>query len=121
MSLYLPSGTKVQDWVISSCSWMISKLHYGFKERDSNLVICGDYNICHEAIDIHNPVQSKKVSGFLPEERAWFDGFLNSGFIDSFVFLNKEPDNYTWWTVRVPTARPSNKGWRIDYCLVRRP
>jgi exodeoxyribonuclease-3 len=54
----------------------------------------------------------------LPEERAWFDGFLNSGFIDSFRFLNKEPDNYTWWTVRVPTARPSNKGWRIDYCLV---
>jgi exodeoxyribonuclease-3 len=74
------------------------------KKEIPNLVICGDYNICHEAIDIHNPVQSKKVSGFC-QKKGWFDGFL--GFIDS-PFLNKEPDNYTWWTV-VPTARPSNK------------
>jgi exodeoxyribonuclease-3 len=86
-----------------------------------NLVICGDYNICHEAIDIHDPIRTKNVSGFLPKERAWLDAFLKNGFIDSFRFLNKEPDNYSWWTMRVPTARANNKGWRIDYCLVSEP
>ena len=91
------------------------------KKEVPNLVICGDYNICHEAIDIHDPIRNKKVSGFLPEERAWLDGFMKSGFIDSFRFLNKEPGNYTWWTMRFPSARLENKGWRIDYCLVSEP
>jgi exodeoxyribonuclease-3 len=56
------------------------------KKEIPNLVICGDYNICHEAIDIHNPVQSKKSIWFFARRKAWFDGFLNSGFIDSSVF-----------------------------------
>jgi exodeoxyribonuclease-3 len=59
------------------------------------LVICGDYNICHEAIDIHDPIEMQKVSGFLPEERAWLDGFMKSGFVDSFRHFNKEPHNYS--------------------------
>ena len=121
MSLYLPSGTNVD------------RLDYKFKFMDEfqdyieklqkeipNLVICGDYNICHEAIDIHDPVRNKTVSGFLPEERSWLDGFMKSGFIDSFRYLNSEPHQYSWWSYRA-NARNNNKGWRIDYALVSSP
>jgi exodeoxyribonuclease-3 len=84
------------------------------------LIISGDYNICHEAIDIHDPVRLKNVSGFLPEERKWIDGFMKNGFIDSFRHFNDEPDNYSWWSYRA-NARNNNKGWRIDYNLVSEP
>jgi exodeoxyribonuclease-3 len=87
------------------------------KKEIPNLIICGDYNICHEAIDIHDPIRNKTVSGFLPEERAWLDAFMKSGFIDTFRFFNKEPHHYSWWSYRA-NARENNKGWRIDYCLV---
>ena len=76
-----------------------------------NLIICGDYNICHEEIDIHNPKGLSNVSGFLPVERKWIGGFIDSGFIDSFRYLNKEPHNYTWWSYRA-NSRANNKGWR---------
>ena len=118
MSLYLPSGTN------------IDRLDYKFKFMDEfrvyidnlklkfpNLIICGDYNICHQAIDIHDPIRNKTVSGFLPEERDWLNRFINSGFVDSFRFLNPEPNQYTWWSYRA-NARKNNKGWRIDYALV---
>ncbi len=121
ISLYLPSGTN------------IARLEHKFKFMDDfkdyidqlkqdlpNLVICGDYNICHQAIDIHDPVRNKNVSGFLPEERAWLDGFLHSGFVDSFRMLNPEPHHYSWWSYRA-NARANNKGWRIDYALVSTP
>lgn len=121
MSLYLPSGTNVD------------RLDYKFQYMDDfqlyiselvkevpNLIIAGDYNICHEAIDIHDPVRNAKVSGFLPEERAWLDGFMKSGFIDSFRMFNQEPNNYSWWSYRA-NARNNNKGWRIDYHLASEP
>ena len=87
------------------------------KKESPNLVICGDYNICHRAIDIHDPVRNKNISGFLPAEREWIDGFINSGFVDSFRYLNPEPHQYSWWSYRA-NARINNKGWRIDYNLV---
>jgi exodeoxyribonuclease-3 len=90
------------------------------KKEIPNLIICGDYNICHESIDIHDPIRNKTVSGFLPEERNWLDKFIKSGFIDTFRFFNKEPDNYSWWSYRA-NARANNKGWRIDYCLASEP
>ena len=86
------------------------------KKEIPNLVICGDYNICHEAIDIHNP-KMKGVSGFLPEERMWIGSFINSGFVDSFRFLNKEKQEYSWWSYRA-NSRVNNKGWRLDYAMV---
>jgi exodeoxyribonuclease-3 len=122
MSLYLPSGTN-SERLDHKFMYMDDFQNYidVLKKEIQNLVICGDYNICHEAIDIHDPIRNKKVSGFLPEERAWLDTFLKNGFIDSFRFLNKEHNNYTWWTMRFPSARSENKGWRIDYCLVSEP
>jgi exodeoxyribonuclease-3 len=118
MSLYLPSGTN-SDRLGHKFMYMDDFQSYinTLKQEIPNLIICGDYNICHEAIDIHDPIRNKTVSGFLPEERAWLDSFINSGFIDSFRALNKEPHNYTWWSYRAG-ARATNKGWRIDYCLV---
>lgn len=121
MSLYLPSGTNM-DRLDYKFQYMDEFQEYinQLKKEIPNLIICGDYNICHEAIDIHDPIRNKTVSGFLPEERAWLDKFMNSGFIDTFRFFNKEPHHYSWWSYRA-NARANNKGWRIDYCLASEP
>ena len=121
MSLYLPSGTNTNR-LDHKLQFMADFQDYinQLKKTHPNLIICGDYNICHEAIDIHDPVRNANVSGFLPVERKWLDDFLKNGFIDSFRFLNKEPHNYSWWSYRA-NARANNKGWRIDYCLVAQP
>ncbi len=121
MSLYLPSGTN--DARLSfKLNYMDEFLDYinELKAEIPNLIICGDYNICHTEIDIHNPKQNKNTSGFLPVEREWLTRFIESGFIDSFRHLNKEPHNYTWWSYRA-NARNNNKGWRIDYFMVANP
>lgn len=121
MSLYLPSGTNIQR-LEHKFEYMELFQSYinALKKELPNLVICGDYNICHEAIDIHDPVRNKNVSGFLPEERAWMSSFLNSGFVDAFRELNKAPQQYSWWSYRA-NARANNKGWRLDYTLVSNP
>tara|TARA_B100000401_G_scaffold65485_1_gene39060 strand:+ start:462 stop:1244 length:783 start_codon:yes stop_codon:yes gene_type:complete len=117
MSLYLPSGTN------------INRLAFKFQYMDDfkayinnltsnvpNLIIGGDFNICHKAIDIHDPIRNAKVSGFLPKERDWIDNFINDGFIDSFRIFNNKPHKYSWWSYRA-NSRNNNKGWRIDYLL----
>jgi len=118
ISLYLPSGTNT-DRLDYKFQFMDEFQAYidELKKEVPHLVICGDYNICHQAIDIHDPVRNKTVSGFLPEERAWIDGFIRAGFIDSFRHLNPNPHHYSWWSYRA-NARANNKGWRIDYALV---
>tara|TARA_B110000003_G_scaffold42848_2_gene40237 strand:- start:47548 stop:48309 length:762 start_codon:yes stop_codon:yes gene_type:complete len=120
MSMYLPSGTNAAR-LDFKFNYMAEIQEYvnNLKKDISNLVICGDYNICHEAIDIHNP-KMKGVSGFLPEERVWIGNFINNGFIDSFRHINKEPHNYSWWSYRA-NSRANNKGWRIDYNMVSEP
>ncbi|WP_294733948.1 exodeoxyribonuclease III [uncultured Flavobacterium sp.] len=121
MSLYLPSGTNSArlDYKFQYMDDFYDYIE-SLKQEHPNLIVCGDYNICHEAIDIHDPVRNKKTSGFLPEERAWLDKFINNGFIDSFRLFNKEPHNYSWWSYRA-NARNNNKGWRIDYAMVTEP
>jgi exodeoxyribonuclease-3 len=118
MSLYLPSGTNI-DRLDHKFMFMDDFHRYidKLKSEIPNLVICGDYNICHEPIDIHDPIRNKTVSGFLPEERSWLDMFMKSGFVDSFRHFNKDPHHYSWWSYRAG-ARANNKGWRIDYILV---
>lgn len=117
MSLYLPSGTS-DDRLDFKLNYMAEFQEYvdDLKQQIPNLVICGDYNICHEAIDIHNPIANKNTSGFLPVEREWIGKFIDSGFIDTFRHFNKDPHQYSWWSYRA-NARNNNKGWRIDYCM----
>jgi exodeoxyribonuclease III len=118
MSLYLPSGTNM-DRLEHKFMYMREFQNYinHLKNDVPNLIICGDYNICHQAIDIHDPIRNATVSGFLPSERRWLDEFMQSGFVDSFRHFNKSPHQYSWWSYRAG-ARGNNKGWRIDYNLV---
>jgi len=82
------------------------------------IILVGDYNIAHQVADVYDPVRLAKESGFLPEERAWFDQFLTAGFIDGFRYFHPEAKNrYTWWSYR-EMARVNNRGWRIDYICV---
>lgn len=118
MSLYLPSGSNIER-VAHKFMYMSDFQNYisNLKLQLPKMVICGDYNICHQEIDIHDPIRNKNVSGFLPEEREWLDGFIKNGFLDSFRLFNKNPHQYSWWSYRAG-ARNNNKGWRIDYILV---
>lgn len=121
MSMYLPSGTNLArlDFKLNYMAEIQAYFDDLRKERP-NLIVLGDYNICHEAIDIHDPVRNKNVSGFLPVEREWIGNLMKSGFVDSFRHFNPEPDNYTWWSYRA-NARNNNKGWRLDYGMVAEP
>lgn len=121
MSLYLPSGTNM-DRLDHKFEYMDLFHDYidQLRAEHPNILICGDYNICHEAIDIHDPVRNKTVSGFLPEEREWIGNFIGNGFIDTFRYFNKDPHNYTWWSYRA-NARNNNKGWRLDYGMASLP
>lgn len=117
--VYIPSGTTgdirqdfKMDFLIHFEAY-VAKL----KQERPNLVVCGDYNICHKPIDINHPERHKNSSGFLPDERAWLDDFVESGMIDSFREFDKRPDMYSWWSYRAG-SKPKNLGWRIDYHMV---
>ncbi len=119
VSVYHPSGSSGDLRQDFKMQWLDDFQQYVLqliKERPE-LVISGDYNICHEAIDIHDPKRNAKSSGFLPEEREWMSAFLNKGFVDTFRYLNTEPNHYSWWSYRA-NARANNKGWRIDYHMI---
>ncbi len=115
ISVYHPSGSNElrQEFKMQ---WLSDFRNYvnKLKETRPNLIISGDYNICRLWIDIHNPEKQQKTSGFLPEERDWFQEFMDDGFSDTFRMYNSKPDNYSWWSYRAG-SRPRNKGWRIDY------
>ena len=119
MSVYFPSGSSGdlrQEFKFKFLDLFATYI-YNLRNKIPNLIICGDFNICHKPIDIHNPVRNKNTSGFLPEERDWMDKFIESGFTDVFRIENKEPHNYTWWSYRA-NARAKNLGWRIDYIMI---
>ncbi|MEM9831552.1 MAG: exodeoxyribonuclease III [Bacteroidota bacterium] len=122
MSVYMPSGTMGDVRQDFKMQWLADFQSYinELKQEKANLIISGDYNICHKPIDIHDPVRNKNTTGFLPEEREWVSGFIDSGFIDTFRFFNQEPHNYSWWSYRAG-ARQKNLGWRIDYHMASAP
>ncbi len=123
INAYFPSGTSGEErqdfkykWLDEFYAW-INKL----KKKYPKLILCGDYNIAHTEIDIHDPKGNKNSSGYLPEEREWMTRFLDSGWTDTFREFHPEPHRYSWWSQRFPTVRLQNKGWRIDYISATEP
>ena len=118
MSVYIPSGSSGDERQGFKMQFLGEFEPYltELVKTVPNLIMSGDYNICHEAIDIHNPKANANSPGFLPEERAWLGNLLTTKFIDTFRHFNPEPHNYTWWSFRAG-ARQKNLGWRIDYHL----
>ena len=119
ISLYLPSGSSKEERQQIKMEFLhfLDLYTSSIINDKENLIISGDYNICHKEIDIHDPVSNKNSSGFLPEEREWMTNFLASGFTDAFRKCSQEAEKYTWWSYRM-RARQRNRGWRIDYHMV---
>jgi exodeoxyribonuclease III len=116
LNVYVPSGRSGDERQYFKYGWLDFFFDYvhELKKELPKLVICGDFNICHKTIDIHNPKSNANSSGFLPEERAWMSKYFDSGFVDTFRHFNQEPHNYTWWSYRAG-SRKKDLGWRIDY------
>ncbi len=86
-------------------------------KKGKKIVVCGDVNTAHKEIDLARPKENAKISGFLPEERAFLDKFISKGYIDTFREFNSEAGHYTWWDM-MTRARERDVGWRIDYFYI---
>ena len=121
INAYFPSGTSGEERQSYKYKWLGEFFDYLQKLRKirPKLIVVGDYNIAHTEIDIHDPKGNKKSSGFLPEERAWMDTFLQHDWVDTYREINPETiGGYSWWSQRFPSVRLQNKGWRIDYICI---
>lgn len=115
-NVYFPNGAASADRLAYKMDFYDAFYKWAkkVKKAGKRLIVCGDFNTAHKTIDIARPKENEKISGFLPEERAWMDKFVKAGNIDTFRLFNEEPHNYSWWHMRT-NARERNVGWRIDY------
>ncbi|MFQ5481737.1 MAG: exodeoxyribonuclease III [Nitrospinaceae bacterium] len=120
LNVYFPNGTSGGERLQYKMEFYDAFLDHceSLRAQGKKLVIAGDVNTAHRPIDLKNPKQNEKNSGFLPEERAWVDKFIAHGYVDTFRLLHPDaPEQYSWWTFRA-NARERNIGWRIDYFFV---
>jgi exodeoxyribonuclease-3 len=119
LNVYFPSGQRGRERVDYKLDFYAHLLSVcdKFHAKSENLIITGDFNTAHMPIDLRNPKQNVRTSGFLPEERAWVQKFLEHGFVDVYRHFYPDRVQYTWWTYR-STARARRVGWRLDYFLV---
>ena len=121
-SVYFPKGDTAParrhrlDYKLSFYDAFLEYID-AFKDKGKNIIICGDFNTAHEAIDLARPKENEKTSGFLPEERAWIDKLIDHGYTDTFRMFNQETGKYTWWDMKT-RAKERNVGWRLDYFFV---
>lgn len=117
ISVYVPSGTSSPERLEAKYRFMKRFMRHlrELKESGKEVILCGDWNIAHQEIDLKNWRSNRKNSGFLPEERAWLTRLFDKvGYVDVFRQLDQRPDQYTWWSNR-GQAWAKNVGWRIDY------
>jgi exodeoxyribonuclease III len=120
-SIYLPSGTSGAARQAIKYDFMARLVPYlvALNQQDKPFILCGDWNIAHQKIDLKNWRSNQKNSGFLPQERVWLDDLFQRRLcVDAFRVVNRGPDHYTWWTYRA-NAFANNVGWRIDYQMIR--
>jgi len=120
-NIYFPNGKQSQERLDYKLDFYDTFLGYAdnLKAEDKNIVVCGDFNTAHQEIDLARPKENEKISGFLTVERAWIDTFIDHGYVDTFRYFNKKPDQYSWWDMKTG-ARERNVGWRIDYFFVNK-
>jgi exodeoxyribonuclease-3 len=118
-NIYFPNGQRDHERLTYKLDFYAYLLDYcmQLREEGEEIILTGDFNTAHQEIDLKNPKNNQKTSGFLPEERAWIDQYLESGFVDIFRELYPEKIQYTWWTY-ISNARARNVGWRLDYFLI---
>lgn len=118
-NVYFPNGKMGPDRLQYKLDFYDAFLDHLLERRAAGerIVVCGDFNTAHQDIDLARPKQNMRISGFLPEERAWMDRLASHGFVDTFRRFNGEPGNYTWWDLKTG-ARERNVGWRLDYFFV---
>lgn len=118
-NIYFPNGKGSKERLQYKMDFYDAFLDYANKLKDQGrkIIVTGDVNTAHKEIDLARPKENEKISGFLPEERAWIDKFLSHGYLDTFRMFNTQPENYTWWDMK-SRARDRNIGWRIDYFYV---
>ena len=115
-NVYFPNGKMSPARLKYKLDFYDAFLKYA-KSRKKPVIFCGDVNTAHTELDLARPKENEKVSGFLPEERAWLDKFISAGYADSFRIFEKGGEHYTWWDMK-SMARDRNVGWRIDYFFV---
>ena len=118
-NIYFPNGGRGPERVRYKLDFYDALFIHAeqLRQRQKNIIICGDYNTAHKEIDLARPKENSTISGFLPEERAWIDKIVTMNYVDTFREFNREAGWYTYWD-QITRARLRNVGWRIDYFFV---